>query len=306
MSDPAPERPVAPPTAEIALAFLLLAVAALSWAGNFVVARAVEGLVPPFGLSLMRWTVAFLAILPFTARELWTKRAVLSRHWRIILILGLLGVSISNSFAYLGLNYTTVINGALVSSVIPMIILATGIVAYREPARARQLLGVVASLLGVAVIVVRGDATTLLTLRFNPGDLMLLVSAMSWSAYTLLLRRRPRDISPAALLTLLFAVGWITLLPLHLAFEAARDRPLIFVPTTIAAYLYVGLFPGFIAFQGWNRGVAVIGASRAGIFSHLVPVFAAVLAYVFLGEHLAAYHWVGAAFIALGIVLASL
>ncbi len=289
---------------EMTTAYLMLVVAMLSWAGNVTIGRALAGWVPPFGLSLMRWSIAFVAVFPFAARELLTQRHVILREWRILLALGLLGVSICNSLSYLGLQWTTALNAALLNSAGPMLTLAASFLFFRERATPLQIAGVTVSLVGVLVIVLRGDLAALLALSINRGDVAILVGVASWAIYTVLLRRRPADLSPVAFLVVLFAIGVITLLPLYAA-EAALGWSLPMVPTAFLAYAFVGLFPAVIAFFGWNRGVAAIGANRASLFTHLMPLFAAFLAYLFLGEHIAAFHLAGAALIFFGIFLAN-
>ena len=285
-------------------AYLLLVVAMLSWSGNMIVGRALAGIVPPFGLSLMRWSIAFLVVLPFALAEIIAKRQVLARRWRILLLLGLLGVTICNSLSYLGLQWTTALNGALVNSAGPMLTLLAAFAVNRERAMPWQLAGILVSLLGVLVIVLRGDPAALVALSVNRGDLALLLGVATWSIYTVLLPRRPPELSPLALLAVLFGIGAMTLLPLHLA-ESWAGRPLPTTTPALLGYLYVGIFPAVIAFFGWNRGVAAIGPSRASLFSHLIPLFSAGLAYVFLGEGIAGFHIAGGVLIFLGIFLAN-
>jgi drug/metabolite transporter (DMT)-like permease len=288
--------------AVLTTAYSLLVVAMLSWSGNLIVARALAGTVPPFGLSLMRWTIAFAVVFPIAASELIAKRAVLYRRWRILLLLGLLGLTICNSLAYLGLQSTTALNGALVNSAGPMLTLIASFAFYRERATPSQIIGILVSLSGVLVILLRGDPSALLDLSINRGDLAILLGVATWSVYTVLLRRRPPELSPVALLAVLFAVGGITLLPLH-AVESWAGHPLPMTPAALLGYAYVGLFPAVIAFFCWNRAVAAIGANRASLFNHLMPLFSAGLAYTFLGERIAVFHLVGGTLIFVGIFL---
>ena len=164
--------------------------------------------------------------------------------------------------------------------------------------------GLAVSLLGVLAIVLRGDIGGLLHLAINRGDAAILTGVAAWSVYTVLLRRAPRELSPLALLCVLFAIGSVTALPLHLA-ESGAGPPLPQTGAALMGYLYVGLFPAVIAFFGWNRGVAALGAARASLFAHLMPLFSALLAYAFLGEQIAPFHLAGAALIFLGIFLAN-
>jgi len=292
------------PRPRAAGAYLLLVLAMLSWSGNGIVGRALAGIVPPFGLSLMRWTVAFLAVLPFVVREIVAKRAIILRRWRILLALGLLGLTTCNSLGYLGLQWTTAVNAALINSAGPMLTLAAAFALYRERAQPAQVTGMLVSLAGVVVIVLRGDPAALFAFDFNRGDLAILAGVATWSVYTVLLRRGPQELSPLALLGVLFAIGAVTVLPFHLV-ESWLGYPLPESGPALAGYLYVGLFPAVIAFFGWNRGVGMLGAARASLFSHLMPVFSAVLAYTLLGEEIALFHLAGAALIFLGIVIAN-
>lgn len=287
-----------------ATAYLLLVVAMLSWSGNLIVARALAGTVPPLGLSLMRWTIAFLVVLPFAGAEIVAQRAVILRRWRILLLLGLLGLTFCNSLSYVGLQWTTALNGALVNSAGPMMTLLAAFLINRERASPWQLAGILMSLAGVLAIVLRGDPTAILSLSINRGDLAMLASVAIWSVYTVLLRHCPPELSPIGLLAVLFAIGAVTVLPLHLA-ESWAGRPLPTVPDALLGYLFVGIFPAVVAFFGWNRGVVVIGPSRASLFTHLMPLFSAGLAYLFLGEHIAGFHLAGGALIFAGIFLAN-
>ncbi len=287
-----------------AAAYLLLVLAMLSWSGNMIVARALAGTVPPLGLSLMRWTIAFLIVLPFAGAELVAKRAVIRARWRILLVLALLGLTLCNSLSYVGLQWTTALNGALVNSAGPMMTLLAAFLFNRERASSWQIGGIAVSLAGVLAIVLRGDPAALFALSINRGDLAILTSVAIWSVYTVLLRRRPPELSPLGLLTVLFAIGALTVLPLHLA-ESWAGRPLPTAPDALLGYLYVGIFPAAVAFFGWNRGVAAIGPNRASLFTHLMPAFSVVLAYLFLGEHIAGFHLAGGALIFLGIFLAN-
>ena len=240
-------------------AYLLLVVAMLSWSGNAVVGRALAGTVPPFGLSLMRWTIAFTAVIPFAAGEIVAKRAIVAQHWRFLLLIGLLGLTVCNGLGYLGLQWTTAINSGLINSAGPMLTLIVAFLFHRERAAPLQVVGLLVSLAGVLAIVLRGDPAALLHLAVNRGDLTLLAGVAAWSVYTVLLRRAPRELSPVALLAVLFAIGALTVLPLHLV-ESWLGAPLPGTGAAVMGYLYVGLFPAVIAFFGWNRGVAAIGA----------------------------------------------
>jgi drug/metabolite transporter (DMT)-like permease len=282
---------------------VLLVLATLSWSGNFVVGRAVHAVVPPVALSFWRWTVALLLVIGFALPHLRRDRAALWSSWRLVFLLSVLGVAAFNTLVYLGLRTTTVINGVLMQSTMPVLILLGSYVIFRERVRWLQLTAVGISLAGVAVIVARGSWRTLLDLSFNPGDGWIFLAVCCYALYSVLLRRRP-PVHPLSFLGATFAVGAALLLPAylweHLAIRALRPEPAAF-----AAIAYVGVFPSLLAYLCFNRAVELMGANRAGQFLHLMPVFGSLLAALFLGERLQGFHLAGAALIGSGIGLAN-
>jgi drug/metabolite transporter (DMT)-like permease len=284
-------------------AVLYLSLAALFWSGNFVVARGVSGKVPPLGLAFWRWVVA-LAILAVAARRpLRAQWRLIARAWPVVVPLGILGVGNFNMLVYVGLQDTTATNGLLLQSACPAFIVAISSLIGAGHPTARQLAGIAGSLAGVAVILARGSLGNLSALAFAPGDLWVLAAVLSWALYTILLARRPAGVDPLALLTVLVAVGVVWVAPWY-ALEIARGRRMHLDATTVASIAYVAAFASVAAYALWNAGVARVGASRAGVFLHLMPAFGSVLAIVFLGERFRGFHAVGIAMILLGVWLA--
>jgi drug/metabolite transporter (DMT)-like permease len=191
----------------------------------------------------------------------------------------------------------------ILNSAIPVMIIVLGWAIYRDTITRAQALGVGISLAGILAIISRGDLATLAQLEFNKGDIIVLTGMLLWAAYTVFLRMKPDDLPGLALLACCGIVGVVLLLPLF-AFEMLfLDGVLEFSPGTIAAMLYVGVFPSFVGYVFWNRGVAEVGSNIAGIFMHLMPVFGALLAWLFLGERIHAFHIAGIALILAGITL---
>jgi drug/metabolite transporter (DMT)-like permease len=291
-----------PPRARRAPA-LLLALAALLWAGNFVLARAVHAHVPPVALAFWRWTVALLVLLPLSWRELRAVAPALRASWRILLPLGILGVGNFNLLVYVGLGTTTATNAVLLNSACPAFIFAIGPALGARRATGRQLAGVVVSLAGVLAIVARGDPGTLRHLAFARGDLWVLAAVVSWALYTVLLARRPAGIPPLALLTALVAVGVVWIAPFY-AWELARGLRLTWDGVTAGTIAYVAVMASVVAYFAWNQGVAALGAARAGPFLHLMPAFGAILAAALLGEAFRPFHLAGIALILAGVAVA--
>jgi drug/metabolite transporter (DMT)-like permease len=283
---------------------VLLTLTALFWAGNFVVGRAVQGVLPPLGLAFWRWGIALVFLLPFALRPVIRERAAILRNWKMLLALGVLGVGTFNTLIYVGLGSTTATNALLLNSAIPVLIVLIGWVFLGERVSALQTLGIAVSLAGVAAIIFKGQWRGLADLELNPGDLWAFAAMVDWAVYTLLLRKRPAAVSPLAFLFTTMVAGLAAILPFYVAELASGARP-SFTPGSVAAMAYIGIFPSLLAYLFWNRAVAEVGGSRAGIFIHLMPVFGTLLAIVFLGESFRAYHAAGIALILAGIVLAA-
>lgn len=282
-------------------AYLLLTLTALFWAGNSVVGRASRDLVPPVALAFWRWFVAFLLIMVIALPYLRRDATVLKARWRPVLALGILGIGAFNTLLYSGLQFTTALNGLLIQSAQPPLILLAAFLLFRDRAGPAQIAGVLLSLAGVLTIISGGDPDVLLHLRLNVGDALILVAALLWVLYSVLLRFRP-DVHAISFLAVTFAIGWLFILPFYVA-EVSSGRLIVPTAASFGALAYVAVFPSLIAYGCFNRGVELIGAGRAGIFLNLMPVFGALLAVGLLGERFTLAHAVGMGLIGAGILL---
>lgn len=283
--------------------YLLLSLTSLFWSLNWVIGRAIVGHVSPFTLAFARWVVAVAVMLPFAWPQIRAHWPAIRRHWRTIVWLGAWGTGLHNVFAYLGLHYTTATNGVILNSSIPVMIILLGWVVYRDTITRVQALGVAISIVGILAIITRGDLSVLAQLELNKGDLIVLIGMVLWAAYTVFLRMKPDELPGLAMLACCGMVGVALLLPLSVAELVFFDGVVEFNYATVAAMLYVGIFPSFVGYVFWNRGVAEVGSNVAGIFVHLMPVFGALLAWLFLGERIQLFHIAGIALILAGITL---
>ncbi|MBW2516805.1 MAG: DMT family transporter [Deltaproteobacteria bacterium] len=281
--------------------YLLLAIAPLCWAGNIVLARGVIDLIPPVTLAFWRWTVASLLLWPFAssrAREDWP---LFTRHWKIMVFLSLVGISGFNTLLYVAVHTTTAINGALIQTTMPAVIIIISLLAFNEKVTRLQSLGVALCILGAGLVVLRGRLSTILDMSFVQGDLLMLAAVLLYALYSAFLQRRP-PIHPLSFLLYTFALGALGLLPLYLL-ELMNRPPFVLNIEVVASVLYVAAFPSIVAFFCWNRGVEQIGANRAGLFINFIPVFASIMAIIWLGESLRAFHLIGMLLIFGGMVL---
>lgn len=281
--------------------YLLLTLANLLWAGNWIIGRAFRGELPPIALSFWRWVVALLCLLPLSLPHVRRDWPQLHTAWPWLLFYGALGTGGYNALAYLGLQYTTAINGTLLNSFVPIMIVLISWLLLGKRLHAREAAGILVSFIGVIGIVARGDLQHLRELALNVGDIWILASVLAWSAYTLLLSHRPA-VHPLSFLTAISVTGLLFLFPFYL-WEMAQGRHITPTPGAIAGIVYTGVGPAFLGYILWNRGVAEVGAARAGLFMHLVPAFGIVLSMIFLDEKPAPYHAVGIGLIFAGIWL---
>jgi drug/metabolite transporter (DMT)-like permease len=259
--------------------------------------------IPPVGLAFWRWAAATLLVLPFVGSAMLRAWPLLRANLARMTLLALLGVTGFNTLVYTGLQSTTATNSVLIQSTMPIQILVLNVLLFRTAFQARELLSVLLSLVGVALIVGAGRPLALVSGQWNQGDLWVLAAALTWAAYSVLLRWRPAELDPNAFLGFTLLVGWLALLPLY-GLEAWLVRPVEWTLPVALTIAYVAVFPSVLAYLFWNRGVAAIGANAAGHFIHLMPVFGTVLAVLFLGESLRWYHGAGALLVAAGLVIA--
>lgn len=281
--------------------FVLLPLAPLFWSANAVVGRAVAGAVPPIGLAFWRWLVAAAIMAAVAWPHVRRDWPVIVRERRILFALSLLGIATFNTLVYMGLRVTTAINGVLMQTTMPVWIVVLSWLFFRDSIAPRQVPGLLISFIGSLVIVAQGRLETLLALRLNQGDLLVLVAVVAYAAYSTLLRRRP-PIHPLSFLAVTFAGGALLLLPLYL-WEHLRVQAMPLNGTTLLAVAYIALFPSILAYLCYNRGVELVGANVAGLFIHLMPVFGSIMAMIFLDERLRWFHGLGVLLILIGIVL---
>ena len=282
-------------------AFLLLGLVMVLWAGNSIVARAVRHDIAPFTLAFLRWAGATLAVAPFAVRPLIRDWPAIRRGWRPLLFLGLMGIGAFNGLLYSGLQYTTATNALLLQAAIPAAMVLCDRLFFGVRSNAWQIVGVSASMLGVAAIVFEGDPAAALRLHFGFGDALILVSVVVWALYTVVLRVRPA-ISPTSFIAVTFSIGVAMMAPLA-AMELHAGRTIAWSGPVVAAILYVALLPSLFSYFIYNHATAVVGPANAGQAITLMPLFGAFIAAALLGERLHAFHFVGMGFILAGIAL---
>jgi drug/metabolite transporter (DMT)-like permease len=281
---------------------LLLTLAMLCWAGNWVVGRAIADQVPPFALNFWRWTASIAFSVPVAWVWVGREWRVLLAHWRWVLPMCAIGTTLFQSMIYIGLQTTTALNGALINATVPVFVALIAWPMLGDRLTARQGLGIAVSLAGVVVIVTRADWGAVRALRFNPGDLWILAAMPLWSVYTVLIKRWPPGLHRMTFLAAMGVLGSVMMLPFYLG-EMAMGRVMQVTPASIGAIVFVALFASFLAYVFYNTGMAHMSPASAGLFHHLHPVFTALLGMLFLGESMGWHHAAGVAAIATGLHL---
>lgn len=284
-------------------AYVLLVVTMLCWGGNFVVGRWVVGHVPPLTLAALRWTGASLLILPLAWPHLTRDWPLIRAHAAMLVFLGVMGSGVFNTIQYIALGMTTATSAAVINSSGPVMIALAAVLFFGTPLRPAQAIGIAISLVGVGVVLSRGELAALAGLGHSRGELLMVVAVVGWAFYTSLLHKRPA-IHPLSFAALTYMVAAALNAPLALA-ELASGVPFDWTASSLAAIAYVAVFPSLIAYLAYARGVEIIGATRAGVFMHLIPLFAGLLSMIFLGEAPHAYHAIGFALILAGVFLAA-
>ena len=284
------------------ISYLLTAVAPLCWAGNIVLARGVTEIIPPISFAFWRWAVAFLILLPFAMRQVVRDWPLFLKHWKIMLFLSLTGISGFNTLLYTAMHTTTAINGSLIQTCMPAVILIISIFAFKDHFEIIHYLGVTICIVGACMVIFKGSVHALLSLSLATGDILMLIAVVLYALYTAYMRKRPAAMHPLSFMVYSFAVGAMGLVPLYV-WEIRNVGVFSLSTDVIMSILYVSLFPSIAAYFCWNRGIATIGANRTGLFVNLIPVFASLMAVAFLGEAFRWYHLTGMAMIAGGMVM---
>ena len=298
------DRPKSSFLAGDGIAHLLMAQAALIFALNYVIGRWAAGEVAPYALGFTRWTVGALVLLPFAWHLIRRDLALLRRHWKLLCLLGFLMPLMGAGITYVALNYTTAINGGVIQTSLPVLILLLAWIILGERTTGLQIFGVILAVVGLLYMISRGDPAVLLGLDFNRGDAVLLLCNLCLAGYGVAARLMPREVHTLTLLTMICAVGAAFHVPFF-AVELIEEGLPPASARAIVSLLFVAFFPSVVAILGWNVAIARLGASRAGFYMYLVPVFSAAIAVPFLGETLNVYHLIGAALIIGGVTVSS-
>ncbi|HYS86405.1 MAG TPA: DMT family transporter [Bradyrhizobium sp.] len=283
--------------------YLLLSITALCWAGNAIVGRLAAGHIPPVTLSFLRWSFAFLIILPFAWKHLKRDWGAIRAGLGTMIFLSVIGISAFNTLQYWALEHTQALNTLLLQSAGPLFVAVWSLILLSVRLTLAQAGGIALSLIGVLVILLHGDLTALTSIEFNKGDIIFTVALAIFGLYSVLSLKRPQ-IHGLSFVGFTFGCGAVCLVPLWI-WELFTRPVMQLDAANLLSLFYVAVFPSTLAYLCFNRGVQLIGANRAAPFFHVVPVFGSAMAIVFLGEHPQLFHIIGFALVLTGVFVAS-
>ncbi len=285
-------------------ALALLFIAPALWSVNYLVARTAPGQIEPHALALIRWLVAGVLFGLGHWGAIWAARREVMRDWKHYLVLGALGMWICGAWVYIGGRTTVALNIALIYSIAPVLIVAASALWLKERVTGLQSTGVLLALAGVMHVVLKGEWLQLAQLRFVEGDLWIVGAALAWTAYSLLLKRWQSPLAASPRLAVIALAGVVVLLPFA-AFEAVTGQHPVPTWTGIGLSLAAALFPGYGAYLAFSVMQRELGAAKVSVVQYLGPIYAAVIAWLVLGEPIAMHHLVGLGLILPGIYLVS-
>ena len=286
-------------------AYIMLVCASLFWAGNFIVGKyAFLTDIPPLSLVFYRWTLVWFILLPFTYKEIIKYKDIIFHNLPLLFLLGFTSVGLFNSFTYLALIHTQVINASLFNAAIPAIIILLCFLFKVEKTNKFQILGLIISVLGIIAIITKLKVDILLSLNFNKGDLIMVGGVLTWGTYSTLLKRKKFTLPLLTLVHVICTLGLISVLPQFL-YEYTNGQVIKFDINLVYTLIFLALFPSIGSYYCWAGAVSILGANRAGISLSLIPLFSTIFAIAIYDEKFQLFHLIGAILIILGLFLSN-
>ena len=286
-------------------AYIMLVCATLFWSGNFMVGKfAFLENIPPLSLVFYRWSLVWLILLPFTFKEILKHKETILNNLPILFFLGFTSVGLFNSFTYLSLIHTQVINSTLFNTAIPAVIILLCFLFKIEKTNKFQILGLIISVLGILSIITKLDIKIFLSLNFNKGDIIMIGGVITWGIYSTLLKKKKFTLPLLTLVHVICTFGLICVFP-QFFYEFSQGQFIEFNTNLVYILIFLALFPSIGSYYCWAGAVSIIGANRAGIFLSLIPLFSTIMAIIFFNEQFKLFHLIGATLIILGLFLSN-
>lgn len=279
--------------------------ATLFWSGNFTIARGITESIPPISLAFWRWTIAILIFTPFALKSLISDWPIIKSHITYLTITSILGVSIFNTLIYIAGHTTTAINMSLIAITFPIFIIIISRFFFNEVMTLNKWLGIFLVITGVVVLITKGDLDILMNISFTEGDLWMLIAAMTFAIYSILLKYKPVELSTRSFQLSTFSIGLLFLAPFYIWESTSTEFQISSIDnTTFYSILYLGLFASLFSYLLWGKAVANIGATKSSIIYYTLPIFSGLVAYLTIGEKIESIHVLSMLLILMGVLIA--
>jgi len=272
-------------------------------ASNLVVARGGVEFVPPISLAFWRWTIVFIILLPFTYFSLKKNFKIIQKEYKKLFFLGAMGCGVCGAFPFLAGQTTTVANMGIIYTSSPIFIILISALFFSEKITLTKVIGLIACLIGVFAIIIKGDLELLINLRFTIGDLWMLAAAIGWALYSIYLFYWKTELEIFQRFTLIALFGAISLLPFYIAEELYFQKT-VFNNEFLFWTVFAAISPGIIAFTLYTLAQKQLGASLTGFTLYIFTVYAAIYGYILFDEQLKSYHYLGTVLVFFGVYLA--
>ena len=285
------------------LPFLLLFIQPIFMASNLIVARGGIEFVPPISLAFWRWAIVFMILLPFTYFPLKQNFKILVKEYKKLFFLGAMGCGVCGAFPFLAGETTTVTNMGIIYTSSPIFIILISAIFFSEKISLTKMVGLASCLLGVLLIIIKGDLDLLLNLNFTIGDIWMLAASIGWALYSVYLFYWKSNLPIFQRFTLVAFFGAVSLLPFYV-FEEIMIKKTLFNSDFFVWTIFAAVSPGIIAFSMYTYVQKKLGASLTGFTLYIFTIYAAIYGFLFFNEKLETYHYVGTALVFFGVYLA--
>jgi drug/metabolite transporter (DMT)-like permease len=293
------------PKSKILPGVVLAMIATLIWSGNFIVAREVAGSIPPISLAFLRWFTATIIILPFTAKGFVAEKQQILTSKYVLLGAAISGISLFNTFVYIGAQYTTALNLALIGTTSSPVI--TAILAkffLKEKITMIRIAGMLVCISGIFLLLSKGSWQVLSSFRFDKGSWWVLLAALSFACYNIFAKKRPSTISNNTFMGVTFTTGSILLAPFAI-WEMITHPSIVWNVKLIVIIFYLGIGTSVISFWCWAEAINRLGAARTALFGNLIPIFCAIEAVLLLNEKFTLLHFMSLLLVTAGLLIAN-
>ena len=285
--------------------YLSAIAATLFWSGNFTVARGVTEHIPPITLAFWRWMTAVIILTPFAFKPLLKNWSIIKSNIVYLTATSVLGVSLFNTLIYIAGYSTTAMNMSLIAITFPVFVIILSKFIYKEVITLNKGVGIVLVISGVITLITKGDLSVIKNISFSSGDLWMLLAAITFACYSLLIKHKPVQLGTRAFQISTFSIGLIILTPFYIWESSTTNFQIQSInQTTFYSILYLGIFASLFSYILWGKAVELLGPTRSSMIYYTLPIFSGTTGYVFLGEKIEGIHIVSMLLILFGVLTA--